>query len=370
MNPQEIYIHRIATVVPEKFYTQEFGLKFLLKLMGDTPQKREFLTKIYQGTAINKRHTVITDYDKDPSEYQFYPKNPAMLPEPDSEARNEVFIREANRLSLAAAIKLLEELPGFDKQRITHLITVSCTGFSAPGFDLHIIKELSLSPDINRYHLGFMGCYAAFPAMKLARDICLAHPEARVLIVNTELCSLHFQQKFDLEVVVSNSLFADGVSAALISADIEDSRGPKIILRDFYSRYLANSEDKMAWSLGRHGFNMKLSAYIPGLINKNIVPVMADLFKRANIKQADIDIWAIHPGGKAILEKMEKTLNLSPDDLRISYEVLRDFGNMSSATIMFVLAKIMEGGRYGKIFSATFGPGLTLETGYMEKVPY
>jgi predicted naringenin-chalcone synthase len=370
MNPQEIYIHRIATVVPEKFYTQEFGLKFLLKLMGDTPQKREFLTKIYQGTAINKRHTVITDYDKDPSEYQFYPKNPAMLPEPDSEARNEVFIREANRLSLAAAIKLLEELPGFDKQRITHLITVSCTGFSAPGFDLHIIKELSLSPDINRYHLGFMGCYAAFPAMKLARDICLAHPEARVLIVNTELCSLHFQQKFDLEVVVSNSLFADGVSAALISADIEDSRGPKIILRDFYSRYLANSEDKMAWSLGRHGFNMKLSAYIPGLINKNIVPVMADLFKRANIKQADIDIWAIHPGGKAILEKMEKTLNLSPDDLRISYEVLRDFGNMSSATIMFVLAKIMEGDRYGKIFSATFGPGLTLETGYMEKVPY
>ena len=124
----------------------------------------------------------------------------------------------------------------------------------------------------------------------------------------------------------------------------------------------------MAWSLGQHGFNMRLSAYIPKLINENIAPVMADLFKRADIKQADIDIWAIHPGGKAILEKLGKTLNLSPDDLAISYQVLRDYGNMSSATIMFVLAKIMEGDRYGKIFSAVFGPGLTLETGYMEKV--
>ena len=369
MNPQEVYIHRIATVVPEKFYTQEFSLTFLLKLMGDTPQKRDFLTKLYKDSAIYKRHTVITDYDKDPSEYQFYPKNPAMLPEPDSEARNEVFIREANRLSEAAATKLLDELPGVDKKRITHLITVSCTGFSAPGFDLHITKALNLRPDINRYHLGFMGCYAAFPAMKLARDICLAHPEAKVLVVNTELCTLHFQQKFDLEIMVANSLFADGVSAALISADIEDSHGHKIVLRDFYSRYLANSEDKMAWSLGQHGFNMRLSVYIPGLLNENIMTVMADLFKQANIQQADIDIWAIHPGGKAILEKLEKTLNLSPDDLHISYQVLRDFGNMSSATIMFVLAKIMEGDRYGKIFSAAFGPGLTLETSYMEKVP-
>ena len=99
MKPHEIYIHRIATVVPEKFYTQEFTLTFLLKLMGDTPQKREFLTKLYQGSTIYKRHTVITDYDKDSGEYQFYPKNPAMLPKPGSEARNEVFIREANRLS-------------------------------------------------------------------------------------------------------------------------------------------------------------------------------------------------------------------------------------------------------------------------------
>jgi predicted naringenin-chalcone synthase len=125
----------------------------------------------------------------------------------------------------------------------------------------------------------------------------------------------------------------------------------------------------MTWSLGQKGFTMRLSAYIPRLINENILPVMIDLFKQADIKQSDIDIWAIHPGGKAILEKLEKTLNLSRDDLHISYQVLRDFGNMSSATIMFVLAKIMEGDRNGKIFSAAFGPGLTLETGYMEKVP-
>jgi len=363
----DVSIQQIATVVPEKFYTQEFGLQFLLKLLGTTERRRTFLTKIYQGSAIAKRHSVITDYDRDPADYDFYPKNAALLPEPDTQARNELYIREANRLSLAAVRALLAKLPGLDRGALTHLITVSCTGFSAPGFDFHLVKELQLAPGVHRFHLGFMGCYAAFPALKLAKDICSAHPQAKVLVVNLELCSLHFQQKFDPDIVIANALFADGASAVLVSADPTDAPGPRILLHDFFSRCLPQSEGDMAWAIGQHGFDMKLSAYVPKLVDENILPIMEGLFAQAGVARNDIRLWAVHPGGRAILDKLEKTLGLTPADLTISYDILREYGNMSSATIMFVLQRFLEAEGSGKMFAVGFGPGLTIETALLEK---
>lgn len=368
MKEKNVYLHKIATSVPENYYTQEFGLKFLYELIGDTEKKRNFLKRIYEGSAIYKRHTVINDYGKDPSKYEFYPKNSSMQPEPSTMQRNDLYIKESNRLSLSAVKKLLNILPKETKKKITHIITVSCTGFSAPGFDFHIVKELKLSPSIDRFHIGFMGCYAAFPAMKLAHNICSANPEARVLIVNVELCSLHFQQKFEPDVVVANAIFADGISAALVSASREDSTGNKIILNSFLSHYIADSEDDMAWKIGLYGFDMKLSYYVPKLIDNNIKPIMNKLFKGSKISKDKIDIWAIHPGGKAILEKLENTLKLTKEDFKVSYDVLWEYGNMSSATIMFILERILADNRFGKIFTVAFGPGLTVETGYFEKV--
>ncbi len=369
MGLPDIYLHRIATVVPETSYTQEFGLQFLLRFMGDTENKRAFLSKVYQGSAIYKRHSVVTDYHQDPRDYRFYPPNAAMTPEPGTKARNDLFVREANRLALKAVRDLLGLLPGLEPTRITHLITVSCTGFSAPGFDWYLARELPLDPGVRRLHLGFMGCYAAFPALRLARDICLAHPGAKVLVVNVELCSVHFQQKFDPEVVVANALFADGVSAAYVSADAQDAVGPRLVLREFVSRILPDSEREMAWSVGDRGFDMRLSAYVPRLIEDNILPVLQELLQEAGLRREDIALWAIHPGGKAILEKVEKTLGLTRSDLRFSYDVLWNYGNMSSATIMFVLHAMLSRGGLGHIFGAGFGPGLTLETGHLEKVP-
>jgi predicted naringenin-chalcone synthase len=189
LDTSPVYIHAIATCVPEHSYTQEFTLDFLLTLQGTTERKRDFLTKIYQGSAIHKRHTVIDDYGKDPADYTFYPQSPDLKPEPSTAVRNDLYIKEADRLSLQAVQALLDKLPGLDKGAITHLITVSCTGFSAPGFDVHLVKKLGLAPSVNRLHIGFMGCYAAFPALRTARDICLADPGAGVIIVNLELCS-------------------------------------------------------------------------------------------------------------------------------------------------------------------------------------
>ena len=367
MNESTVCIQQIATCVPEHFYTQEFALEFLLQLQGSDPKTRELLKKIYAGTAIEKRHTVISDYGKDPADFTFYPPNPSLKPEPSTARRNEIFIREANRLSLQATHKLLKKLPGFDKAKITHVITVSCTGFSAPGFDLHLCKQLELSPAVHRFHIGFMGCYAAFPALKLARSICLSEPDARVLVVNVELCSLHFQQKLDPDTVVANAIFSDGASALLVSANRDDSPSSKLILHRFVSQFLPNSEQDMAWKIGETGFDMKLSVYVPRLIERNISPIMDRLLNEVGLTCSDIDLWAIHPGGRAILEKVEKTFTLTQDELAVSYNVLREFGNMSSATILFVLERILEGESRGKIFSAAFGPGLTIEAGFLEK---
>ena len=364
----EVYVHAISTCVPPKSYTQDFTLDFLLKLQGTTPRKREFLQKIYQRSSIDKRHTVIEDYDKDPADYNFYPKNSRLMPEPSTVRRNNEYIKAANVLALQAVRCLLGKLPRVSPGLVTHLITVSCTGFSAPGFDIHLMKELGLSPSLSRLHVGFMGCYAALPALRTARDICVSDPEARVLVVNLELCSLHFQQKFDSDTVVANAIFADGVSACLVSAQRADSSGSVLSIQTMLSHYIANSEADMAWQIGEYGFDMKLSLYVPALIEQHMQSITDSLFSKAGKQRSDIDIWAIHPGGRAILEKVGESLELEEGALQVSYDVLREYGNMSSATIMFVLERILADEREGGVFAAAFGPGLTVECGFMEKI--
>jgi predicted naringenin-chalcone synthase len=364
-----VYLHKIETVVPEKSYTQEFALEFLLKLVDGSEKKEKLLTKLYKGTQIRKRHSVIDDYDKDPSEYTFYPKDPNLKPEPSTAKRNDLYIEEAKKLTLKASEQLLEGIPEFDREKISHVITVSCTGCVAPGLDFFLARDLGLKPTVHRYHIGFMGCQGAFPGMKMARDVCLADPEARVLLVNVELCSIHMQQREEMDIVVSNAIFADGISAALISAHRDDVEGTKYRLENFATSFAANTENDMAWRIGDHGFLMKLSVYVPKIVQDNIRPLMDGLFKDSGIRQEDIDIWAIHPGGRAILEKAEEALGISKKDLDASYRVMQEYGNMSSTTIMFVLADILEDAdKRGKVFAAAFGPGITVEVGLMEKM--
>ncbi len=364
-----VAIHGIATSVPETSYTQKFAASFLQKLAVFTDKQRRFLARLYQNTGIDKRHSVIEDYGKDPSAYLFYPKNDQLLPEPGLEARNDVFIRESDRLSEQAARSLLSGMPRFDRRAITDLITVTCTGFSAPGFDLHLVNALGLRQDIRRSHISFMGCYAGFPAMRTARDICVANPGAHVLIVAVELCSLHFQQKTDLDFIIANSLFADGAAAALVGPKGGSlGQGRQLLLDGFTSRIIPGSENDMAWKIGENAFDMRLSAYVPRLIEQNIRSIIDDLLSTSDAAFEDIDIWAVHPGGRAILDRTAAALGIPESALLHSYEVLREYGNMSSATIFFVLRRILEGRESGTVFATAFGPGLTVESGLFRKL--
>ena len=369
LKKNNVYLHSIATVVPEKYYTQKFALKYMKKIVADSTYKRVFLNKVYKGTEIRKRHTVIDDYGKDPSEFTFYPKNKTLRPEPTTKQRNDLFAKEALRLGKQAVEKLLNANPKFDKNKISHVITVTCTGFDAPGLDYYIVKDFELNPKMDRYILGFMGCQAAINALKLAKDLCLSNPEARVLIVNVELCSVHLQQIWELDQVIANAIFADGISAALVSSVEDDCEGSKFVLHDFATDIVLGTEEDMAWNIGDTGFGMKLTLNVPKVVKANIVSILEELLERAEKTKDDIKIWAIHPGGKTILTKSEEALDLTPEDLDASYHIMKEYGNMSSTTIMFVLEHILKDSeKKGLTFTTSFGPGMTIEAALMEKI--
>jgi len=369
LTEHKVYLHSIAITVPEKFYTQKFALKEMKRIVADTPYKRVFLNKVYKGTEIRKRHTVIDDYGKNPKDFTFYPKNKTLRPEPSTKQRNDLYAIEALRLGKQAVQKLFDANPNFDKSKISHVITVTCTGFDAPGLDYFIVKDFDLNPKMDRYILGFMGCQAAINALKMAKEFCQSNPEARVLIVNVELCSVHLQQDWNTHQVIANAIFADGITAALVSAVESDTEGSKFVLHDFATEIIPGTEEDMSWNIGDTGFGMKLTLNVPRVVKANVNKILEELLEKAGKTKKDIKIWAIHPGGKTILTKSQEALNLTPEDLDASYHVMKEYGNMSSATIMFVLEHILKDEeKQGLTFATSFGPGITIEASLMEKI--
>jgi predicted naringenin-chalcone synthase len=210
-----------------------------------------------------------------------------------------------------------------------------------------------------------MGCYAGIHALKTADAICKADPQAKVLIVCTELCTLHFQREPTIDNIASSLLFADGSAAAVITADDHPAKG--IRLDGFYSEVIPKGKKDMAWEISSTGFLMTLSSYIPDLLEEDFSQFTTRALARTGLTQQDITHWCIHPGGKKILEAVYKTLSLPPHELQASYDVLQHYGNMSSPTILFVLKKMAPAllhnhNRKEHIFGAAFGPGLTMET--------
>ena len=362
---QSVWLQSIATAVPDRSYTQEFALEFMSRLPMYGDKERSFLQRIYRDTKIARRHSVIEDYGKPVAEYQFFARNEELLPEPAVAERNDLFVRHAEELSARVVQKLFQDNPRVRPTEITHLITVTCTGFSAPGFDYQLVQRFGLSANLHRYHLGFMGCYAGFPAMKLAHTICSADLAARVLIVDVELCSLHFQFKSEPDTMVANSLFADGAAAALISSAEPCGAGFRLV--DFFSRIIADSDQAMSWRLGDIAFDMKLSAYVPKLLQRDIGEIVSSTMQAVGLEKQDVRLWAIHPGGRAILDRIALALELPSGALEDSYATLQNYGNMSSATIFFVLQRMLNNPSGGAVFAAAFGPGLTVESAYLER---
>ncbi len=371
-----VWIQGVATAVPRHEYSQEFAREFMKRVPLYGEKERRFIDRVYADTGIERRHSVIADYDRPPEQFEFFSRDESMLPEPSSSKRNDLYIGAAAELAEEAVTRLAEE-QALDLGSITHLVTVSCTGFSAPGFDYHLVRALGLPASVFRQHIGFMGCYAAFPALRAAHSICLADKTARVLVVDVELCSLHFQFKPELDTIVANSLFADGAAAALISRDPSAGAGTDLPvppgrrryrIDGFSSRIIPGSADAMSWRLGDTAFDMRLSSYVPRLIQENIGDVVRTTMNAVSLDPETVAFWAIHPGGRAILDRVRQTLDLAEERLDASYRTLRDYGNMSSATIFFVLQRMRDDSRGGTVFAAAFGPGLTVESARLEKV--
>jgi predicted naringenin-chalcone synthase len=272
---------------------------------------------------------------------------------PSTGDRMARFESEALALAMQAIVAL--DIEG-DRAAITHLIVASCTGFTAPGLDFHIMHAAGLSPSVERTIVGFMGCFAAVNALKLARHIVRSEPHAKVLVVNLELSGLHLQEQWQLEKMLSFLLFGDGCGACLVSAEPTG-----LALDRFHATVIPRTADLITWHIRDQGFEMHLSGQVPGRIRRWLKEHGAALL--GNRTANDIALWAVHAGGRSILDAVQHGFALPPDALRFSRDVLRDFGNMSSATLVFVLDRIMrEPGSAGDGMAMAFGPGLTVET--------
>jgi alkylresorcinol/alkylpyrone synthase len=349
----------LGTAVPAPRLTQEQVRDVLAAQPGIDRRARRLLSAAFEAAAIDTRHTVLGELGgQDASGLGMLTDGP-VLRVPTTGERNAEYRRAAPALFAAAARDALRR-GGVAPADVTHLITVSCTGLFAPGPDYLLVRELGLPTTTERYHHGFVGCAAAIPALRAAARIATAQPGAVVLVVCAELCSLHIRSSVDPEQIVAASVFADGAAAAVVTSDPAHITGPRLDLDGFGTRLTDDGEDDMVWVVGDEGFEMTLTAQVPRIIGREIEAVAASLFGAP----ASVDAWAVHPGGRSILDRVEDGLALDSAALDASRAVLREYGNMSSATILFVLRRMMddpartEGER---IAALAFGPGLTVE---------
>lgn len=362
------YIQNIITEVPDQVYEQQFLREKMKKYLSDEQTVKRIIHRVYSKSGIDKRHTVVNDFQSNGHPRLFFNRD-GTLSAPSTGARNELYTRHARELYVSIAQNLLETTPSVKKEEVTHVITVSCTGFFAPEPAYEIVSTLGLPPSTQRFHLGFMGCFAAFPALKMAKSFCESDSNAVVMVVCLELCSIHFQASQKTDNLISASVFADGGAGALVSRKPGPGR-PSFSLNHFATNIARNSEKDMAWTIGDTGFDMVLSTYVPEIIENNLLDSIQPLLDQYGNVRDQIDYWAIHPGGRAILDKVEESLDLSPSQLQASRDVLANYGNMSSATILFVLKELLEQPeRKGKstTLAMAFGPGLTIESGLFTK---
>ncbi|MEM6265333.1 MAG: type III polyketide synthase [Bacteroidota bacterium] len=357
----QAYITHIGLANPPHEITQDRSVDFMSRALGGGEALRRKLRVLYRSTAIDKRHSVLEDYIRD-QQRDFYPENDQLEPFPVTSDRMEVYRREGIKL---AKMAIASGIPQEVLPQVTHLITVSCTGMYAPGLDIDLVEQVPLATHVQRTCVNFMGCYAAFNALKIADTICRAEPAAKVLIVDVELCTLHFQKKDTPDHLIANALFADGAAAVLVQAN-PIKEGNNLALEGFFSDLVPAGRDEMAWHITETGFEMKLSAYVPEMLQQGIGKLVSRLLETYNLTLDQIDRFAIHPGGRRILEVIEKVLGITREDNAPAYEVLRQYGNMSSVTVLFVLEHLRRqltvGDQGKRILSMAFGPGLTLES--------
>lgn len=360
-------ISAIGTANPQFRFQQQEIYHFMAKACDLNTNNALRLKQIYDHSGIDYRYSVISDFGQSNSQKNnFFGNAEDFEAFPSTRQRMELYQNSASELGLKAAQDCFSNHGEDLKSKITHLISVSCTGMHAPGIDIELIEKLDLNKNVERTCINFMGCYGALNALKVADYICRANENAMVLIVSVELCTLHFQKENTLDNWVANSLFSDGAAAIIVEHQSKlNVNKPSLILDTFYSEFLSEAKNEMAWHIADLGFEMKLTSKVPKLILKHIRSISNQLLQKAKLEIRDINDFAIHPGGRKILEAAEVALGFSKEKNHFSYKVLKECGNMSSATIVFVLKKILMEKKWNsgeKIMSFAFGPGLTVES--------
>lgn len=347
----------IGSAVPEQSLTRDESLE-VAKLMAPET-KHKTLSKIFCGTGVKKRHSVLlkkgeaedaaVDYDL------LYTPDNVGDPGPTTMERMQVYQDRAHPLAETAVGRALEGST-IRIDDITHLVMVTCSGFFAPGVDIALMKSMGLPHDLERVQVGFMGCQGALNGLRVANGLAGTRSDACVLLCAVELCSVHFHYGWQVDRAVANALFADG-SAALVGQS--DGSGWKV--RANGACLVPESEGAMSWRIGDHGFEMGLSSALPRIIEANLRPWLADWLNQHGLTIDDVATWAVHPGGPSIVRSVQKGLGLADDALDVSLGVLQELGNMSSPTILFILERLLAADAELPCVGLAFGPGLSVE---------
>ncbi len=347
-------IHGLGTAVPSRSVTQERAAELTSLWSGHDPAETRRRAALYRRTGIRERHLVVLEPEALDAARE-------SARGPSTRWRMRRFEQEIGPLALQAAQQAIVA-SGLEPGSITHLVTVSCTGFSAPGLDLSLIPSLGLPPGVERTHIGFMGCHGALNGLRVARAFAESDPSSRVLLCAAELCSLHFRYDVESDRSVANALFADG-AAAIVGAHqtspATDSTAWRVVGSG--SCLLPDSADAMSWRIGDHGFVMTLSPRVAGLIAAELRPWLEGWLERFGLSLDAIGSWAVHPGGPRIIDAVEEAIGLDQSATEDSREVLASFGNMSSPTVLFILDRLRRRNAPRPCVALAFGPGLVIE---------
>ncbi len=341
-------IRAIGTANPPERLTREAWLAFADRI-APSEVSRALLARLAERSEIDERGAAAA------SEPPFYADGLA----PGTAARMQLWSRAARAMAEEACANALAAAEA-DASTITHLVTASCTGFESPGIDAHLIERLGLSRAVARANIGFMGCHAAVNALSVARSAAIADPRARVLVCCAEVCSAHFHHSARIDQLIANTLFGDGAAAVVVDGATHAAQGAPLLAAT-HSLHLANSEREMAWSIGDHGFEMTLGARVPDILQAEVGAWVASALAPHGLSVGDIGAWAIHPGGPRVIDSVLASLGVAADAGDASRTVLRAHGNMSSATLLFILERFMQARAPRPWVGLAFGPGLVGE---------
>jgi predicted naringenin-chalcone synthase len=351
----------LGTAVPKEMVTQEDAARMAVELWGNQTDRVAMIPALYRRAGVRTRHSVVLQSSTNgtPAAQSFYSAAEDRDDRgPSTGDRMRRYETDALELATRAAEDALDDA-GWAADSISHLVTVSCSGFSAPGVDVGLIEQLGLRRDVSRTHVGFMGCHGALNGLRVARALGAANPGERVLLACVELCSLHQLYTSDAQQMVANALFSDGAAAVAGETTDRKDGGWKVV--DQRSLLLPGTAELMSWRIGDHGFEMSLSPRVPEVIRESLGLWMIEWLAAHSLTVEDIRGWAIHPGGPRILTACADALGLDHSQLGPSQSILATYGNMSSPTVLFILERLREERVKPPCVVLAFGPGLAVE---------